>query len=275
MADPDRAKGSQQVIPLLPFGYATESVDSSRTSPDTLSVALPDSRHGDDNTGITGERAADGPRSVEELVARRPPASASSSCTSGATARGATAASARAASASGGPPLHGRRRPVRHRRALDDGRQGPAVRRRGGGAARARGAAPPAGQEGRAPGARLRRGDMAAAPLRAGRRGQCPQVRPGSRRCGSSCWARTPGCWWRPARWTGYGASGWPRTTSGPRTRRAGAGLNLLGFALMEARQTLREGAAPEASVGRRLPRGPPRRRPLCSPRPHGPARPA
>ncbi|MBB4782211.1 ribA/ribD-fused uncharacterized protein [Streptomyces rapamycinicus] len=42
--------------------------------------------------------------------------------------------------------------------------------------------------------------------------------------CATICRAPGRGCWWRPARWTGCGASGWLRTTSGRRTRSAGAG---------------------------------------------------
>ncbi|OAH14745.1 hypothetical protein STSP_18320 [Streptomyces jeddahensis] len=38
-----------------------------------------------------------------------------------------------------------------------------------------------------------------------------------------SCWPRGTGCSSRPVPWTGYGASDWPRTTSGPGIRSAGA----------------------------------------------------
>lgn len=38
------------------------------------------------------------------------------------------------------------------------------------------------------------------------------------------CWGRATGCWWRRPRWTGSGASGWLRTTSGWSGRRSGGG---------------------------------------------------
>jgi len=42
--------------------------------------------------------------------------------------------------------------------------------------------------------------------------------------CATTCWAPAAGCWWRPARWTGSGASDWRPRTSGHRTRGTGAG---------------------------------------------------
>ncbi len=60
------------------------------------------------------------------------------------------------------------------------------------------------------------------------------------RRCGSFCWPRETGCSSRPARWTGSGVSDWPRTTNGQQDPTRWRGQNLLGFALMEAREELR-----------------------------------
>ncbi|GAA3295357.1 hypothetical protein GCM10020295_22340 [Streptomyces cinereospinus] len=59
---------------------------------------------------------------------------------------------------------------------------------------------------------------------------------------GGSCWAPGTGSWWRRVRWTGCGGSDWPRTTRPRATRSGGGGPNLLGFALMEARERLRRG---------------------------------
>ncbi len=103
---------------------------------------------------------------------------------------------------------------------------------------------PGGGEEGRPAGARLRRGRVGARAVRHRGRGQRPQVRPRTATCGRFCWARASGCWWRRARWTACGASAWPRTTRRRWTPQRWRGLNLLGFALMEARDAAAGGLA-------------------------------
>ena len=96
--------------------------------------------------------------------------------------------------------------------------------------------APRTGQEGRAAGPRLRRGAWERERFRIVVEGSVHKFA-AQPRCGRICCARASGCWWRRARWTaiwGIGlAADDERATDPARWR----GENLLGFALMAARE--------------------------------------
>ena len=205
--------GTQQVIPLLPFGYATESVDQVSSRPrkgkDGVSVVRCQTRvherdHGEDR--FAGRAGQGSPRR------RR----GSSTCTSGGTGhRRDGRHRAELSEPVVALAVHGGRRGVRDRRALDDGAARPgcsATRRRSGGCWR-----PGIPAQAKKAGRLVRGFDEAVwerERFADRRRGQRPQVRRASRAAGVPAGHGRPGAGGGQPAWTGSGASASPRTTS-------------------------------------------------------------